>query len=91
MRLSGSLRCRGNQCLHTLPTLAEMLSKVLDSLEDIYNKRDFPTGTGTSPSGGRTTKEHSVEDQIYYDNLSAHCKWLLGYYDSLAVHYEWLL
>ena len=61
--------------LHPMP--AEMLSKVVDRLEDTYNKREFTTGDGNSPSGSHQTK-HAVEDQIYYDNLSAHCEWLGG-------------
>lgn len=52
-----------------------MLSKVVDRLEDTYNKRDFPNADETSSSGSQQPKQ-AVEDQIYYDNLSAHCECL---------------
>jgi len=60
--------------IHSIP--AEMLSKVVDRLEETYNKRDFPTAAGSSPSTSQPTKL-AEEDQIYYDNLSAHCEWLV--------------
>lgn len=55
-----------------------MLSKVVDRLEDTYNKRDLPTADGSSPSVSQQTK-NTEEDQIYYDNLSAHCEWLVDF------------
>ena len=60
--------------IHSIP--AEMLSKVVDRLEETYNKRDFPTTDESSPSAGQPTKL-AEEDQIYYDNLSAHCECLV--------------